>query len=274
MFHYRKRKRTFLDVSLTTLELIFHCAVREMRKSHGNALLGLLMTVAQSLVLVTVMYFLFYFLGLRRIAIRGDFMLFVMSGVFMFSTHAAAIGAASRADGPTSPMMLHSPMNPIIAILGAGLASLYRQVLAILVILFLYHALVRPVSIEYPASVIGVLLLSWASGLGIGMVFRSARPWQPELAGMLTTVAMRLNLIASGKMMVANNVPEQVRTWFDWNPLFHLIDQGRGFIFLNYTPHYTSLGYAVSFTLVCVTIGLMAEFFTKQHASISWWARR
>ena len=28
-------------------------------------------------------------------------------------------------------------------------------------------------------------------------------------------------------------------TIFDWNPLFHTIDQARGFTFINYNPHYS-----------------------------------
>ena len=48
------------------------------------------------------------------------------------------------------------------------------------------------------------------------------------------------------------------------------IDQARGFIFLNYTPRYTSYEYAIKYALVCILIGLMAEFFTRQHASASW----
>ena len=273
MFRHVARKRTLLGTALRTLELIFHCAVRDLRKSHGNALLGLLMAIFQSILIVIVLYVTFDILGLRSVAVRGDFVLYVMSGAFMFTTHISAIGAVSRADGPASPMMLHSPMNPIIAICGAALAVLYKQVLAALVVLFLYHALFTPVVIEDPVSDIGILLLAWASGIGIGMVLRSARPWQPDLASVLTTVIMRVNIFASGKMMVANNVSPQLRSYFDWNPLFHIIDQARGYTFLNYTPHFTSVGYALKVTLVFITIGLMAEFFTKLHVSESWGKR-
>jgi ABC-type polysaccharide/polyol phosphate export permease len=216
------------------------------------------------------MYFLFSLLGMRRIAVRGDFMLYVMSGVFMFMTHIKAIGAVSGADGPTSPMMMHAPMNPIISIAGAALSSLYQQTLAAAVILFSYHALITPISIDEPVGVLGMFLLSWMTGCGIGMVLLSARPWQPELMSILTTIIMRANMIASGKMIVANNAKPEIRAMFDWNPLFHTIDQGRGFMFLNYQPRYTSIEYPVYVMLGCVVVGLMAEFFTRQYASVSW----
>jgi len=88
--------------------------------------------------------------------------------------------------------------------------------------------------------------------------------------GIIKTLYQRANVIASGKMVVANNLAPNRRDWFDWNPLFHTIDQARGFIFLNYTPRFTSYEYAIYFALTCMMIGLMAEFFTRQYASASW----
>ena len=119
-----------------------------------------------------------------------------------------------------------------------------------------------------------MFLLSWGSGVAIGMVFKAATPWQPDLFGILAQVYQRANMIASGKMFVANATPTYILSYFDWNPLFHTIDQGRGFIFLNYNPHYSSISYPLKITLVCILIGLMGEFFTRKHASASWNARR
>ena len=146
MFRARTQRRSHLATGFETLELIFHVAVRDLRKTHGNAVLGLVMSIVQSVMLVAVMYLMFNLLGVRRIAVRGDFLLFVMSGVFMFTIHIMALGAVSRAEGPTSVMMMHAPMNPIISICAAALAVLYKQTLAAAVILFLYHALITPIT--------------------------------------------------------------------------------------------------------------------------------
>lgn len=42
-------------------------------------------------------------------------------------------------------------------------------------------------------------------------------------------------MIASGKMFVANTLPNFMLAMFDWNPLLYTIDQARGFAFINYT---------------------------------------
>ncbi len=272
MFRTEVRK-TPARSALSMLELIFHASVRHVRRSHGNAVIGLLMNILQTVILVGVFFFMFDVLGMRGNAIRGDFLLYVMSGIFMFMTHAKAVGAVTSADGPTSAMMKHSPMNPIISISAAALGSLYLQTLSAGLVLFFYHAIFHPITIFDPVGMMAMYLLSWASGVGVGMVFKAATPWQPELFGVVSQIYQRANMIASGKMFVANAVPH-ILHFFTWNPLFHTIDQGRGFIFLNYNPHYSSAIYPMVVTAVCLVIGLMGEFYTRKYASVSWGAKR
>ena len=260
--------------AIAMLELIFHASVRDIRKSHGNAVVGLLMSIVQSVMMVLVFYFMLNLMGARSSAIRGDFMLYIMSGVFMFMTHSKTLSAVAKSDGPTSAMMKHSPMNTIVAIASSAIGALYQQVLSASVILFFYHTMFSRIVIDQPIPMIGMFLLSWASGIGVGMVFKAATPWQPEAFGILTSLYARANMIASGKMFVANAMPTSLLAWFDWNPLFHTIDQGRGFIFLNYFPHYSSWTYPLKVTLVLIMIGLMGEYYTRTYASASWGAKR
>ncbi|QYZ69838.1 ABC transporter permease [Neotabrizicola shimadae] len=269
-----ERKQTGIGSAFALLELIFHASVRHVRKSHGNAVIGLLLAIFQSVLMIAVFYFMLDFLGMRQNKVRGDFLLFIMSGVFLFMTHSKAMGAVVRSDGPTSAMMKHGPMNPLVAICAAALGSLYLQVLSAAVILFVYDVAFQPISIHEPVGAMAMFLLAWASGAAIGMVFKAAMPWQPDLFGVVSQVYNRANIIGSGKMFLANNLPSHLLPFFIWNPLFHTIDQARGFIFLNYSPRVTSISYPVYVTLACIVVGLMGEFYTRRHASISWNAGR
>jgi ABC-type polysaccharide/polyol phosphate export permease len=268
----REVQKSGLQIALGILGLIFHAAVRNVRKSHGSAVVGLLLNILQSVIMVGVFYMTFELLGMRSAALRGDFLLYVMSGVFMFMTHVKALGAVAAADGPTSPLMKHSPMNTAVSIAAAALGALYLQVLSAGVILYVYHAAMNPITIHQPVETMGMLLLAWASGAALGMLVAAARPWWPEGVGIISSVYMRANMIFSGKMFVANMLPGYLLPVFDWNPLFHIVDQTRGFVFLNYTPRYTSISYVVYCTLILLLIGLMAEFYTRKYASASWGA--
>ncbi len=263
-----------VEKTFSILGRIYHNAVRLLRRHHGNAVIGLLLNIVQSLIMVAVFYIMFEILGLRGTAIRGDYILYIMSGVFSYMTHVKTMGAVSGAENSTSPMMNHLPMNTMVSIGGAALSALYMQILSMLVILYFYHVIIHPISIEAPQGAFAMLMLSWASGVAVGLCFMAAKPWQPDLVGVLAMIYMRANMIASGKMFVANRLNEKMLSIFDWNPLFHIIDQARGFLFINYDPKFTSISYPVRVTAALWLIGLMAEFYTRRHASLSWGARR
>jgi ABC-type polysaccharide/polyol phosphate export permease len=269
-----KQPRTMLGSLGSMLELIFHSTVREIRKSHRNAIVGLLMNMVQALIFVGAFYLMFQLLGMRRSQIRGDFLLYIMSGVFLFLTHTKAMGAVYGSGGSTSAMLKHAPLNSLILIASAALGALYTQILSLLTILYLYHVVGNPISIDNPVGAMAMLLLAWFSGVAIGVIFLSIKPWFPEFTGIAQQIYARMNMIASGKMFVANATPSYILAMFDWNPLFHCIDQERGFVFVNYYPHHSNYTYPIVVSVICITIGLMAEFFTRKYASESWGAAR
>jgi len=269
MFQYSKQQSGFSAAS-AILRLIFHNTVRHVRKSHGNPLLGLLINMMQTIILVLVFVFMFSVLGLRGSAIRGDFILYIMSGIFMFLTHNKALAAVTGAESGTSPMMQHAPMNTAIAITSAALSSLYIQLLSVIVILWTYSLWGGTVTFEYLPGAFLMFMISWFSGVAIGMLLLALKPWFPHFTKIVQTIYTRANMITSGKMFVANQMPGHLLALFSWNPLFHCIDQARDFTFNNYSTHVSSVMYPVIFSFIFITIGLLAEFFTRSHASASW----
>lgn len=272
MFQHSQKKSQFQAI-LWIAELLYYATVRNVRSSHGNAIIGLLLTMAQAAIMLAAFYVMFSVLGLRGAALRGDFLLYLMSGIFLFLTHNKSLGAIMSADGPNSPMMKHSPMNTVIAIGAAALGTLYTSTLSMLTMLMLYHLAVTPIWIPNPAGAFGMFLLAWASGCAIGLVLKSAKPWAPGIVNVISMIYTRANMIASGKMFVANTLPASMLAMFDWNPLFHTIDQARGFAFINYFPHNSNILYPLKVTIVMVVIGMMIEFVTRRSVSLSWSAK-
>ena len=237
-------------------------------------MLGLIGSMAQTVVFVMAFYFMFQLMGVRTSPIKGDYMLYIISGIAMFMTHNKAVQTVSKAEGPTSDMMQHAPMNTMIAVCSAALQSLYQQTITVGTILLIYHLAFNPVYIFNPIGLAGVFLLSWFTGVAIGMVFLALTPWHPPLVNILLMVYRRVNMLASGKMFVANTLPSFMLAMFDWNPLFHCVDQARGMMFINYSPMHSNLSYPLKVALVAVVLGLMGEFFTRKRASMSWGSTR
>ena len=266
----RKVHKTLASSAFSTAELIFHTAVRSVRSGHRNAVLAILSSILQTLMLVAIFYAVFLMLpGLRSAAIRGDFLLYIMTGIFMYMVHIKSVGAVAGADGPASPMMQHLPMNTFVAVCGAALGALYVQVAAMLSVLFVYHIVAGPIEIQNPAGAFLMLILAWFSGCCVGMVFLALSPWAPGATGMLKQFYIRINMFASGKMFVANQLPTHLVAIFAWNPLYHIIDQTRGFVFVNYTPLKSEIPYPIIVSLILLTLGFLGEFYTRRHVSAS-----
>lgn len=276
MFEHRRVtvKTPAITRAAGILELIYHSTVRQLRKNHGNPVIGLLLNILQTALLAIIFFVMFSILGLRGMAIRGDFMLYLMSGIFLFMTHTKVLTAVVGSEGPTSAMMKHAPMNTVIAISAAALATLYIQILSVVVILYIYHAAITPIYIHNWVGALGMLLLAWFSGVAVGMLFLALKPWFPNFTDVGSRIYVRANMLASGKMFVANQMPGYMLAMFTWNPLFHCIDQARGYVFVNYTPHHSSPLYPLLVSLALIMIGLLGEFYTRKRASLSWSAGR
>ncbi|MCV6587135.1 MAG: ABC transporter permease [Marinibacterium sp.] len=266
----QKNTRTPLGAAAAMAAVIYHSVVRDVRKKHRNAVMAIALNMLQIVLFVVAFYVMFSLLGLRGVALRGDFLVFIMTGIFLFQSHTKTLSAVAGSDGPASPMMQHAPMNTTVSILSAAFGALYVQTLSLLLILFGYHVAFKPLEIADPVSCFAMFLIAWFTGAGLGLVLLAVKPWAPVLVSIFSTIYQRANMIASGKMFVANTLPGFMLAMFDWNPLFHAIDQARGFAFVNYFPRYSSWEYALGVGGVLVAIGLIGEYYTRKHASMSW----
>ncbi|MEX0306553.1 MAG: ABC transporter permease [Ruegeria sp.] len=273
MFHF-KRNQSLLGGAFTTAELIFHAVVRNIRSQHSNAVIAIVINIVQVVLIATVFYFILSFMGTRIAKIRGEFILYLLSGIFLFITNIKSVSSIVGVGSGNNPMTLHSPMTMMVMLSAAAFGALYTQIMSILVILFVYSVTVTPLEIQDPGGAFGMLILAWFTGCAVGLVLLALKPWFPNTVTILTNIYRRMNMVFSGKMFVGNALGGFMLTMFIWNPLFHIIDQCRGFVFRNYFPRNTSWEYALWVGIVLTMIGLLGEFYTRKHVSKSWDARR
>ncbi|NNE81388.1 MAG: ABC transporter permease [Silicimonas sp.] len=276
MLYAENNSRSLAYGAFRLLDLIFHNTVRTVRSGHRDAVFAILTNILQTIVMVGAFYlFMSFFRKIGAgVSIRGDFLLFVMSGIFVFMVHIKSMAAVASADGPTSPMMQHLPMTTTVSIMSAALSTLYTQFISKAAILFGYHLLWKPLEIHQPVGAMAMILLAWFSGCAVGTCFLAVKPWFPKATATVQQIYSRFNMFASGKMFVANLMPATMVVFFSWNPLFHIIDQGRGYIFINYNPLKSNLEYPIVVSVILLVIGLIGESQTRRHASLSWSAGR
>jgi ABC-type polysaccharide/polyol phosphate export permease len=178
--------------------IVYHTIVNNVRKSKRNAVQALLLEILQASMMVIFFYFMIQFLGMRSFAVRGSYVLYVMSGVFLYMTHNKSISSVS-AGSATNPMLKHAPISTLMMIVSGALTTLYIQMLAIIVIAFVANVLIDPFTV-YNLKVLALcLILAWGSGIAIGLMFLSINPYAPETMKVVNKVYLRANMIFSGK---------------------------------------------------------------------------
>lgn len=254
-------------------DLLYHSTVKEIRKSSASPVIGLF-----SDILNTATYLIFFiifikFLGIKNTAIRGSEIMFVMTGVFLFLVHIRAVGAVMGTKGVLNTMNLHTHVTTYLTMFSSALSTLYLQAMAFFIILYVTHTLIEPAYILRPSRVFFAFVAAWISGISVGYLFLSLATFLPKTMKIVSTAYQRMNMICSGKMILANSLPTAYLPFFDWNPLFHAIDQARDAAFVNYTARVTDLAYPFWVALVLFVLGMLLENRTKSSASLSWHKR-
>lgn len=204
--------------------------------------------------------------GLFRPPLRGDIVLFLLTGIYLFQLAARTRSATALTQG--GALLHHQPVQPVLLVWSGAIASLYI-VLISMGIVFGGAALLRGgLSVEDPAGLALPLLLAWGWGIGCGMVLSGIARYAGggAIIGLLWQRAM---FLTSGIFYLAASVPGWMRPWFDWNPLFHIIDQMRAAAFVNYAGADTSLAYAAKVVAALLLVGHALERRVRADFSIS-----
>ncbi|MEO8531281.1 MAG: ABC transporter permease [Deltaproteobacteria bacterium] len=271
----RKVARTKFQAAIELGSVVYHMTAREARGPRGHAGVGLMTSMGTTVLLMLGMAaIMIYGMGVRSNPVHGDFILFLMTGITLYMMHIRTFRAVARMGGEGAGTMKHTQVSTPVNILSGAFSTLYMQILSILCILFAYHAVFSPLTIEHPVQAMGMVMMSWLTAVCVGLVFIVLTPWSPMIMMRLQTLYIRANFLASGKMILGNSLSASALKFFDWNPLFHIIDQMRGFVFVNYVPRNSDPYYPLYVCLVLLVVGLMFEFVTRRSVSASWGKKR
>ena len=120
------------------MKQVYFDIVRGMRKSsRQNAVAGLISSMMQTVIFILAFYFMFQLIDIRTSPIKGDYMLYVISGIAMHITHNSAVMVVAGAEGPTSTILQLAPMNTLISTCSSALRALYTQVITLSKILLI-----------------------------------------------------------------------------------------------------------------------------------------
>ena len=102
MFQPRRTNTGNFRSAVNFFELVYHSVVRSVRKQHNNAFAAIGINILQAVIFVGVFYVMFSVLGMRGAAIRGDFVIYIMTGIFLFMMHTKTVTAVELNHGTTN----------------------------------------------------------------------------------------------------------------------------------------------------------------------------
>ncbi|MEO0342502.1 MAG: ABC transporter permease [Pseudomonadota bacterium] len=267
-------KYTVLGRILEFFRLVWVVTINKSRQGSSNALKAMLMRSLQMVVMMAAFYALISVTGLRSMSVRGDFMLFLASGIFLLFLHLGGLNSAMGIGDTEHGANVHAPVTPLLNLVSSALSQLHTNVITIAVILLLIHLLIEPVKIDNLQKVAAACGVTLLSGMAIGSVIGGIGSFIPLVKKFAPMVFMRVNMVFSGKMFAANSLPISMIPFFWWNPLFHCIDQARDGIFVNYTAKHTTLAYPLWLSFGLFALGFMLMHASKKLVSQSWSARQ
>ncbi|MEM0942986.1 MAG: hypothetical protein AAGI70_03475 [Pseudomonadota bacterium] len=264
--HNRTPRDTLAAQACAFLGLVHALTVRDLRVENRSAALGVLIPVGVILVWAAAFYFFLSFIGSRVVPIRADRLTFLVGGVLVFFFHVQTATAVANALNPA--MMRHAPATPFLFVCVKALGAGYKLTLAALILLAA-NGLVRGIwEMVDPLTLIAALGIAWGGGVAVGVLFMAAKRYL-TWAQIVQTAYMRLCFFTSGKFFVASHLPGQIRDVMEWNPLFHVLDQARGAMFLNYTAATTGLLYPVQVYGGLAVLALLVEHWVRTRYSLS-----
>jgi ABC-type polysaccharide/polyol phosphate export permease len=254
------RNKTLWDATGSFFDILGVSVLREFRSTSGGAVMSVVKSFMQPLLLFFGFFILYEVFG-RGMIIRGDFVLFMITGIMLFLLHIRAVKKLQTESGAQqSGMIFYAKASMLLNILASALHELYLNTIAMVIILTFAYLIRGHLEIYEPGRMIAPLFFAWASGLAVGMLFSAVAPLFPVVSGSFYQFYRRAQMFTSGKMFLANLVPASILPFFDWNPLFHTIDQARGAAFINYLPRNTNMSYPIYFTIAVITIALIVMY--------------
>jgi ABC-type polysaccharide/polyol phosphate export permease len=243
-------------------DIVQQAAMRDIIRSGPGLTRAVALSVLQSVLLVGSFFVMSNAIGLGGPAIRGDLLIYLMTGIFLFNIHARTVMAVMSCEGSTNELRMYRA-SPILMTIGAAFGALYIQVVTAILLFFIYHVFWKTIDLDSIVAGLPLLGALWIGSIGLGQILLALKMAAPRLASSLAQAWTRIGMLTSGGMFVANALPSHLVKFVSWNPLFHIIDQMRCAVFINYSCHISSPVKPYIFAVCAIMLGVMSYLVAK-----------
>jgi capsular polysaccharide transport system permease protein len=242
-----RRFRTFRSISALIL--------REMTSRYGRSPGGYFWALVEPVAGIAFLTIVFT-LVMRSPPLGTNFPYFYASGIIPFGFFSGISGKMATSLTYSRALLSYPVMSFTDALVARfllnGLTQLLVMVLITIGIIYFYD--LNPV-LDWPQLFLGLaMLMAITTSIGVlNCYLFNIFPVYSQVWGVMT----RPLFIASGVFFIPENVPVNVREYFLYNPLAHVIAQIRKGYFASYDAPYVSPLYVFVLSMALGTIGLL-----------------
>jgi capsular polysaccharide transport system permease protein len=239
--------------------------LRDIRSRRGRSAESFLLSLAEPIGQLLVVYFVFSVLN-RRPGYGDSLLLFLLTGVLPYFQFTHVVGRIMGAIRVALPML---PLGAV-SVIDVAIAQFVLETLivvgvgALLLVVFWMLGIDEAVPRDLPRIVLAVL----ATGLvafGVG-VFNASLVVFFVAYRLIWTLIARSLIFFSSVFFVVDALTPELRDILWWNPLLHGVTWFRTGIYGDYPADTLSVAYLVGFGLVALLLGLSMETLVRRRA--------
>ena len=246
---------------VATGRTILALMLREMSTRYGRSPGGYVWALMEP-VGSTMIMAIGFALIMRHPPLGTSFILFFATGMLPFSLYNVLDGVVGRALIYSRALLMYPSVRWIDAVLARFLLNLLTKLVIMRIVLTGAMILTETRSVLDFGPILAAVALAGLLGLATGLVNCALEGLFPAW-GMIWSIATRPLFLASGVLLLYEDLPRIVQDILWWNPLLHVIGEFRAGFYPMYTASYVSIPYVAGVGLSLLALGVM---LVRRHA--------
>lgn len=192
---------------------------------------------------------------------------FMAYGMILIQSVLQTLSAGASSIRKNKALFAFRQVQPISAVLAAGLFELLVKVFVMLGIYLIMYFLNIEIRIDNPLLLIICFVLLWFFSIAVGLIFGIIEMYIPELRK-VRDLATRPMFFISGVFFSLQDFPQEYWYLLDWNPILHAIELTRFAAYGSYGDAGVSLQFLSIVTFISVFFALaIYQSFWRQAIS-------
>ena len=238
--------------------------LRETRSRYGNRKLGFFWAFFEPAAHVAV--FMAIFSGLGRSSPVGDSIaIFILTGIIPWLLYNNTVAAVMNGFSMNKALLGYPqvmPMDIAISRVFLEFSTIFIVMVLFLIIAMNYGVTIKIDNFIEVMKATGLMVLL---GMGVGLMNAAILHSVPSYANIYGAISRPLYFM-SGIFFTADFLSPAAYDILKYNPLLHLIEWFRSGFYTDFESTLYDRSYAVYFTLIVFTLGLIAERLTRKKA--------